>query len=380
MNKITFKKLWKYGVLSGIIVGLISLIPIIGGWDKYVVQFNLKHYALPPHERVMISLFFWVIGGAFMCWLIIKFTFSHRMYNKIRFDKITIFIIGGLFTTIAIQLAARDALIFDMSVIKEKGGGPLGEPSFETIGNFFASGFIYIGIYDLFLRHENLKSFFKTDYLSTLTLAIMSYGAVFIIWSSLNKIYTIPEKWGGKAYIFDGSFPHRERIILLPIIISVLFIIYYFGIRYETKKYIQPCQILKDNQYDLAISFAGEDRKVAEAIADKLTNLNYTVYYDKYEQSNLWGKDLYAHFIEVYGKSAKFCLMIISTNYANKSWTSHERKAAQAKAFTQNEDYILPLRLDETEIPGLNITVGYVNYYETGLEKTITLLKEKLSN
>jgi hypothetical protein len=70
--------------------------------------------------------------------------------------------------------------------------------------------------------------------------------------------------------------------------------------------------------------------------------------------------------------------MIISKNYAVKHWTSHERKAAQAKAFTQNEEYILPLRLDNTEIPGLHTTVGYLNYSETGLAGTIDLLKQKL--
>ena len=135
-----------------------------------------------------------------------------------------------------------------------------------------------------------------------------------------------------------------------------------------------------EKTYDLAISFAGEDRKVAESIAYALTKLNYTVFYDRYEKANLWGKDLYTHLTEVYAKRAKFCLMIISKNYAIKHWTNHERKAAQAKAFTQNEEYILPLRLDETEIPGLNITVGYINYEETGLEETINLLKEKLSD
>ena len=68
-----------------------------------------------------------------------------------------------------------------------------------------------------------------------------------------------------------------------------------------------------------------------------------------------------------------------SDSYAKKHWTNHERKAAQAKAFKQNEEYILPLRLDETEIPGLYETVGYINYKTTGLTNTINLLIEKLS-
>jgi TIR domain len=131
--------------------------------------------------------------------------------------------------------------------------------------------------------------------------------------------------------------------------------------------------------YDLAISFAGEDRTIAEKIADKLISLGYSIFYDKYEQANLWGKDLYTHLNDVYSNKAKYCLMIISSSYEKKHWTNHERQAAQAKAFTQNEEYILPLRLDDTKIPGINITVGYVDYNQTGFDETIKLLVDKIA-
>ncbi len=45
--------------------------------------------------------------------------------------------------------------------------------------------------------------------------------------------------------------------------------------------------------------------------------------------------------------------MFLSRNYAAKLWTNHEREAAQARAFRENEEYILPIRLDDTEIPGI---------------------------
>lgn len=133
-------------------------------------------------------------------------------------------------------------------------------------------------------------------------------------------------------------------------------------------------------RYHLAISFAGEDRHVAKQIADSLTNSGYKVFYDEYEKANLWGKDLYSHLTDVYSKRAKYCLMIISKNYAEKNWTTLERKAAQAKAFEQTQEYILPLRLDETEIPGLNKTVGYLNFQDIGLEETVSILKQKINS
>jgi hypothetical protein len=139
---------------------------------------------------------------------------------------------------------------------------------------------------------------------------------------------------------------------------------------------------LGDNSrtYDIAISFAGEDRSIAELIANRLKLIGFHVFYDKYEQAILWGRDLYTHLTDVYTKKAKYCLMIISENYAEKQWTNLERKAAQARAFSQSKEYILPLKLDDTEIPGLTETIGYVDYRKVGIDDIIELLKYKLEN
>jgi hypothetical protein len=132
------------------------------------------------------------------------------------------------------------------------------------------------------------------------------------------------------------------------------------------------------NEYDIAISFAGEDREIAESIAGKLKGAGTKVFYDSYEKATLWGKDLYVHLNDVYKNKAKFCLMIISNSYKDKQWTNHERKAAQARAFSQNKEYILPLKLDDTEIPGLNETIGYIDYRQSSSEEVVNLLKAKL--
>jgi hypothetical protein len=131
-------------------------------------------------------------------------------------------------------------------------------------------------------------------------------------------------------------------------------------------------------EYDIAISFAGEDRKIAEEIAEKLKASDIKVFYDAYEKATLWGKDLYEHLNDVYKNKATFCLMVISTNYREKQWTNHERKAAQARAFSQNKEYILPLKLDDTEIPGLNETIGYIDLRSSDANEIVGLLKSKL--
>lgn len=117
------------------------------------------------------------------------------------------------------------------------------------------------------------------------------------------------------------------------------------------------------NQYpfDVAITFAGEDRQIALQLFELLRARGVSVFYDSNEQANLWGKDLYEYLTDVYSKKAQFCLMLISKYYPVKSWTQVERRSAFARAFRQPDEYILPVRLDDTEVPGIPPTIGYLD-------------------
>jgi hypothetical protein len=136
---------------------------------------------------------------------------------------------------------------------------------------------------------------------------------------------------------------------------------------------------VKEFEYDVALSFAGEDRAVAEELAERLRLERVSVFYDRYEEGVMWGKDLYGHLSDIYQNRAQFCLMIISRHYAEKQWTSLERRAAQARAFKNYSEYILPLRLDDTEIEGVLPTVAYVDYRKSSAEKIVHLVLEKLA-
>jgi hypothetical protein len=102
------------------------------------------------------------------------------------------------------------------------------------------------------------------------------------------------------------------------------------------------------------------------------------VFYDKYELVTLWGKNLYDHLQDVYQNKARYTVMFISRHYAEKVWTNHERKSAQAKAFISNQEYILPARFDDTEIPGLLPTVGYINVSEYSSIDLAQLIRDKI--
>lgn len=101
-------------------------------------------------------------------------------------------------------------------------------------------------------------------------------------------------------------------------------------------------------------------------------------FYDKYEEATLWGKDLVEHFDMIYREGARYCVMFISINYANKIWPTHERRSAFAKAIQGREEYILPVRFDDTDIPGLRPTICYVKTSEKNPEHLGELILQKL--
>jgi hypothetical protein len=85
-------------------------------------------------------------------------------------------------------------------------------------------------------------------------------------------------------------------------------------------------------EYQITLSFAGEQRAEVEQIAACLAAAGVKVFYDKFSKTELWGKDLYQHLSGVYQNKAQYCIIFISKEYVEKAWTNHELKAAQARA------------------------------------------------
>jgi hypothetical protein len=131
-------------------------------------------------------------------------------------------------------------------------------------------------------------------------------------------------------------------------------------------------------RYDVALSFAGEDRPYVNQVAASLKDNGVKVFYDDYEKVALWGRDLYAHLDWVYRTASRYCVIFISKSYAAKVWTNHERASAQARALTEHKEYVLPARFDDTEIPGLLPTIGYMSLRDVSPADLAVLLLEKL--
>jgi hypothetical protein len=131
-------------------------------------------------------------------------------------------------------------------------------------------------------------------------------------------------------------------------------------------------------EFDVALSFAGEDSAVAEQFANLLAAKDIRVFYDKHEATELTGMDLAGHIAEIYRTKARYCVMFISQYYPLKKWTEVERMSAQEHALRDADEYILPIRLDDTEVPGITETTGYRDLRQHSMESVVNLLEQRL--
>lgn len=134
------------------------------------------------------------------------------------------------------------------------------------------------------------------------------------------------------------------------------------------------------NAYEVVLSFAGEDRNYVEQVAKVLRESDIALFYDTYEEAALWGKNLTEHLHKVYSSSARYCVMFISQHYAEKVWPTHERRSAFEKAIDSKEEYILPARFDDSEIPGLGKHICYIDLRKKTPEDLAALIIQKLGH
>ena len=130
--------------------------------------------------------------------------------------------------------------------------------------------------------------------------------------------------------------------------------------------------------YDVAISYASEDRDVVDQYVNLLLKNNIEVFYDQTEKAFLWGKDLTMDLSGIYERNAKFCVMFISKNYASKWWTERERLAIQMKAVEANSEFVLPIKLDDTEVPGFPPNTIFIDMRKSTINDVVKYTMQKL--
>lgn len=104
-----------------------------------------------------------------------------------------------------------------------------------------------------------------------------------------------------------------------------------------------------DSQYDFALSFAGEDRAIAEELNHQLSAAEMSVFYDRQEQHRILANDVEEYLAPIYRSESRFVIPLLSKNYPKKIWTKFESEQFK-KRFGDNA--VIPIWFSDSP-PGM---------------------------
>ncbi|MDX5372750.1 MAG: TIR domain-containing protein [Pseudomonadaceae bacterium] len=122
---------------------------------------------------------------------------------------------------------------------------------------------------------------------------------------------------------------------------------------------------LKEFEFDFALSFAGENRQLAEMIASQLETFDCAVFYDEWFEANYLGKAWHKSFAEIFSEQSRFVVCLLDKHHAEKIWPTFERECFAPRI---PEAAVIPIYLDDTPVAGIpkdTIGIPFKNYTES---------------
>jgi hypothetical protein len=135
---------------------------------------------------------------------------------------------------------------------------------------------------------------------------------------------------------------------------------------------------LKAYAFDVAVSFASEDREFVGELVRRITAANARVFCDSDFSAGIRGEELPGHLEQVYRKKTSHAVIFISKFYAEKMWTRYERRAVLTGAHESSGIHIIAVRLDDTALPGLRPAIECLDARWVGLAGVARAILAKL--
>lgn len=107
---------------------------------------------------------------------------------------------------------------------------------------------------------------------------------------------------------------------------------------------------MENIDFDLAISFAGENRELARYIVRRLSDLDVHTYFDEDYESNYLGKRLTDEFRAAFHSNSRFVICLLDNSHLKKIWPTFERDVFLPRVEKQE---VIPIYLDDTRFPGI---------------------------
>lgn len=133
--------------------------------------------------------------------------------------------------------------------------------------------------------------------------------------------------------------------------------------------------------YDIGFSFAGEARRIVEAVNAEMKAEDVVTFYDYDQQAFLLALDLEETLGRVYAESCRYYLVFLDEHYRDKVWTKYEKDVMTRPG---RKDHIIPVILDNTGaegavgIPG---TIGRVDLRDVwaAMRRSGTVTKDMIN-
>jgi hypothetical protein len=106
----------------------------------------------------------------------------------------------------------------------------------------------------------------------------------------------------------------------------------------------------KPKEFEIAISFAGENRKLAKYIAEQFELIDVTVFYDELYESNYLGKAWSKEFERIFLTDSNFVLCLLDSHHKDKIWPTFERDCFKKRV---PDEEVIPVYLDDTIFVGI---------------------------
>lgn len=128
--------------------------------------------------------------------------------------------------------------------------------------------------------------------------------------------------------------------------------------------------------FDVAISFAGENRELAREIADRLIQLDVAVFFDENFESAYLGRRLGDEFERVFSTGSRFVLCLLDKFHREKVWPSFERDVFLPRLKAHE---VLPIYLDDTIFAGVPSDVyGLKFHYDISKDEWRTRVDDEI--
>lgn len=103
-----------------------------------------------------------------------------------------------------------------------------------------------------------------------------------------------------------------------------------------------------NTRYDIALSFAGADRGIAEALTRALQEREISCFYDHDEQHRILSRNVEAYLGPIYRSDSRYIVALLSMSYPERVWTKFESDAFRSRF---GEDSVIPIRFRDVQ-PG----------------------------